>query len=142
MARIDFVVNSTLYNYGLIFSYGWANDYWTAYNAAFVVFSVMVGFIYWFGSRKTTCDKKIVVALLVTINLLAIGGLQDVLYFTLWAGGLPPNNIVWWWSEWIAIFGTWNSWIQVTFTLTMIGISLFTWTLALHQKKKTCDYPL
>ena len=66
MSRIDYVVNSTLYNYGLEFSYGWANTYWVAYNTVFVIFSAMAGFIYWFGSEKTTCDKKVASALIVT----------------------------------------------------------------------------
>ena len=109
MSRIDFIINSVLYNYGLEFSYNWANTYWLTYNFTFVVFSAVAAFIYWLGSPKTSCDKKVVVALLVTINLLALGGLQDILYFVFWAGGLPVNNVVWWWSQWRGVFGTWNT---------------------------------
>jgi len=46
MARIDYVVNKVLYDFGLVFSYDWANMYWLAYQAAFWVFSAIVGFIY------------------------------------------------------------------------------------------------
>lgn len=89
MARIDYVVNSTLYDFGLVFSYDWANMYWLAYQGTFWVFSGIVAFIYWFGSRKTGCDKKVAAALFVSINLLALSGLQDILFFVLWDGGLP-----------------------------------------------------
>lgn len=136
MARIDFFINATLYDYGLIFSYDWAIPYWNSYYATFVVFSFILSFIYWFGSRKADHDKKVSIALFATINLLAIGGLQDVLYFTFWAGGLPPNNVVWWWSQWIGVFRTWNSLMQVAFTVTTIGISISIWALILQQKKK------
>ena len=142
MARIDYVVNSRLYDFGLVFSYDWANMYWLAFQGIFWVFSAMVAFIYWFGSRKTFCDKKVTAALFISINVLALGGLQDILYFVLWDGGLPANNVVWWWVPWAGVFGTWNSLMQVAFTVLAMGISLLTWALALRQKKKVCEYPL
>lgn len=141
MSRIDFIVNSVLYNYGLVFSYNWANTYWITYNFTFVVFSAMAGFVYWLGSSKTSCDKRVAVALFATINLLALGGLQDILYFTIWAGGLPVNSVVWWWSQWNGVFGTWNTLLQLELMFGMVGFSILAWGLALHQKK-TCKYPL
>jgi len=142
MSRIDFIINSVLYNYGLVFSYNWANTYWLTYNFTFVIFSGVAAFVYWLGSPKTSYDKKVVVALLVTINLLALGGLQDILYFVFWAGGLPVNNVVWWWSQWKGIFGTWNTLLQLELMFGTVAFSVLTWSLALHQKKKTCQYPL
>jgi len=138
MSRIDFIINSVLYDYGLVFSYNWANEYWLTYNFTFVVFSAMASYVYWLGSRKTSCDKKVVVALLVTINLLALGGLQDILYFSIWAGGLPVDSMVWWWSQWTGVFGTWNTFMQIELMFGMVGLSVLTWRLVLHQKKKTC----
>jgi hypothetical protein len=52
-----------------------------------------------------------------TVALLSIGGLQDILFFVLWGGGLPQNSVVWWWMPWAGIFGTWNSVLQVSLTL-------------------------
>jgi hypothetical protein len=95
----------------------------------------MASYVYWLGSQKTTQDKKVVAALLVTINLLALGGLQDILYFSIWAGGLPVNSVVWWWSLWKNIFGTWNTSLQLELMLGMAGFTILTWSLALHQKK-------
>ena len=140
MSRIDFIINSVLYNYDLEFSYNWANEYWLTYGFTFIVFSGMASYVYWLGSRKTAHDKKVVVALLVTINLLALCGLQDILYFSIWAGGLPVNSIVWWWSLWKNIFGTWNSLLQLRVDFGMAGFSILTLSLALQTKKKTYEY--
>ena len=142
MSRIDFIVNSVLYNYGLVFSYNWANTYWLTYNFTFFVFSAMAAFVYWLSSRNTSSDNRVVVALLVTINLLALGGLQDILYFLIWDGGLPANNVVWWWSQWKGAFGTWNTLLQLELMIGMLGVSILAWGLALYQKKENCEYPL
>jgi hypothetical protein len=52
MSRIDFIVNSTLYEYGLKFSYEWANDYRQTYNSIFYVFGIALGLIYWAASKR------------------------------------------------------------------------------------------
>jgi hypothetical protein len=130
MSRMDYVVNSTLYDYGLRFSYDWAGEYWVTYNAIFVAFALAVSCAYWFGSHKTRRDMKFSIALLVTIVLFTLGGLQDVMFFVLWGGGLPPSNVVWWWVPWTNLIGTWNSAIQVGFTTLMFGASICTWILA------------
>ena len=129
MSRMDYVVNSTLYNYGLRFSRGWADGYWITYNAIFVAFALGISCAYWFGSRKTRRDLKFSIALLTTIILFTIGGLQDIMFFVLWAGGLPPNNVVWWWAPLANIVGTWNSTIQVAFTSLMVCVSVCIWLI-------------
>jgi hypothetical protein len=133
MSRIDYIVHATLYQYGLQFSYDWANSYWFTYNALFVLFAVMAGVTYWLASNKTTRDLKLSLALLGTIVFLALGGLQDILYFTLWGGGLPPTSIVWWWVPWANILGTWNSQMQIGFTTIMSFVSIFTFSIAARK---------
>jgi hypothetical protein len=135
MSRIDFLVHSTLYNYGLVFSYEWANVYWLIYGLVFVAFSLVVAFVYYLGSQKKLANKKVALALFTSINVLSICGLQDVLFYVLWAGSLPPSNMVWWWSLWRLVFGTWNSQMQLTLTASAFGISLLSWAVALYQKK-------
>jgi hypothetical protein len=135
MSRIDYTVHSIMYNYGLRFSYDWANQYWIAYDATFVVFSLIVGYAYWFGSRKTKRDLKVAAALLLTINLLALGGLQDIMFFVLWSGGLPPSSVVWWWVPWTQIIGTWNSLTQVGLTTLAACLSSVTWMITLRRQK-------
>jgi hypothetical protein len=130
MSRIDFIVHNTLYNYGLVFSYEWANSYWLTYNALFIAFGIVVSITYWLASNKTRKDLKLSCALLGTITLLAIGGLQDILFFVLWGGGLPPISVVWWWVPWVSVMGTWNSQMQIALTTLMLCTSMFTWIIA------------
>jgi hypothetical protein len=135
MSRIDYVVNASLYNYGLRFSYDWARGYWATYSAIFVVFAVMMSYVYWLGSVKTRRDAKISISILVTIVLLMVGGLQDIMFFVFWAGGLPPTNVVWWWSPWTSLVGTWNSMIQISFMALMSCTSIFTCFLAVDGER-------
>ncbi len=130
MSRIDYIVHATLYEYGLQFSYDWANSYWFTYNTLFVLFAVMAGVTYWFASNRTYRALKLSLALFGTILFLAIGGLQDILYFTLWGGGLPPTSVVWWWVPWANILGTWNSLMQISFTIIMSITSILTYSIA------------
>lgn len=139
MSRIDYIVHATLYQYGLQFSYAWANSYWFTYNALFVLFAVMAGLTYWLASNKTMRDLKLSFALLGTIMFLALGGLQDILYFTLWGGGLPPTSVVWWWVPWNNILGTWNSSMQISFTIIMSFASIFTFRIATRTTNPLSD---
>jgi len=133
MSRMDFVVNSTLYSYGLRFSYSWAEGYWVTYNAIFVVFALTMSCAYWLGSHRTRRDTRFSIAILVTIVLLTIGGLQDVMFFALWSNGLPPSNVIWWWSPLTVLIGTWNSTLQIGFTTLMAGASVCTWIMAMKK---------
>lgn len=134
MAKLDFLVHSSLYNYGLVFSYEWANTYWLIYGIAFFAFSLMACFVYWASSPKTFHTKKVAACILLTINLLAIGGLQDLIYFAIWDGGLPTAGVEWWWSYWTYVFGTWNTPMQITLTSIMIAISIVAWSFTLRAK--------
>ncbi|MFQ5758726.1 MAG: hypothetical protein ACE5IF_03530 [Candidatus Bathyarchaeia archaeon] len=125
MSRIDFIVHSTLYNYGLQFSYQWANEYWIAYCAVFFSFSLLIGFMYWLGSNKNKRDRKISLALTTTVNLLTIAGTADLMMFLLWAGRLPPENVIWWWTPWYQIFGVWTSSLQLAFATMIFLIMAF-----------------
>ena len=136
MSRIDYIVNGTLYSYGLKFSYRWANEYWITYNLVFVVFSAMVAFTYYVGSNKSVRDLKISSALFATVCLLALGGLQDVLFFVLWGGGLPANSVVWWWMPWVSVVGTWNSLMQVAFVALTACVSASMWVVILRSRSQ------
>jgi hypothetical protein len=135
MSKIDFIVHSTLYEYGLIFSYDWANMYWLIYSLVFFAFGLMMAFCYYVGSQKTFQNKKIAIALFASINVLALCGFQDVLFFVLWSGSLPPGTLVWWWSMWTYVFGTWNTQMQVTLTSLGFALIMATWILAYYKKK-------
>ena len=129
MSRIDFIVHATLYDHGLRFSYDWASEYWMIYTVTFVVFSAATSLMYWLGSAKTARDLRFSLALLATVNILMIGGLQDIMFYILWYGGLPANNIVWWWVPWSHILGTWTSTTQVILASIALMTTGLLWKL-------------
>jgi len=96
------------------------------------VFSVVVGFVYWLGSNKSRKDAEISLCLFLSVYLLFLGGLEDVLWFVFWGGGLPSCDVVWWWMPWFGIFGFWNSAAQL-FLLGVVSVvvGLF-WVLVLR----------
>ena len=127
LSRIDFIVHRDLYRYGLQFSYEWANEYWITYFASYAYFSMVIGFIYWLASNRTRNDLKISVGLIATVTLLQIGGLADIIFFSLWAKGLPPDSVMWWWMPWYQIFGVWTSSIQIAFMMLMSLAVMIMW---------------
>jgi hypothetical protein len=42
LLEIDKLVNSTLYNYGLVFSYDWAQPYWLMFRVSLVLIVVAI----------------------------------------------------------------------------------------------------
>jgi hypothetical protein len=133
MSRIDFIVHGVLYSYNLRFSYEWANEYWIIYGSLFVLFSVVMALMYWWSSNKTSRDAKISMGLFATINLLVIGGLEDLMLYVFWANGLPPNNVVWWWIPLCGLLGTWNSSMQVAFFALSCSILVSLWFYVLRK---------
>jgi hypothetical protein len=133
MSRMDFIVHGILYRYGLQFSYEWANEYWAIYVFSFTFFSVVMGLMYWLGSDRTLKDLKISLGLFATVNILMIGGLQDLMFFTFWTNGLPPDNVVWWWSPFSQFFGTWNSSMQITITILACFVTVPLWMCVLRK---------
>jgi len=134
MSRIDFIVHGTLYDYGLHFSYDWALEYWVLYPAAFVIFALAAGFMFWLGSGKTPRDLKFSAAIAATVIILMIGGLQDLMFFVLWAGGLPPAEVVWWWNPWRHILGSWSSGSQIASSLLALIATALLWKQTLRER--------
>ena len=139
MSRMDFIVHNLLYSYGLRFSYEWANVYWATYSSLFVVFSMIMGATYWLASNRNAKDKRVSLAIIATVNVLVIGGLQDIMFFVFWSGGLPPNNIVWWWVPWNSLFGTWNSFKQVIAAGVSVLITAVLWMQIVGARTHVLD---
>lgn len=127
MAGLDFVVHGVLYDYGLCFSYDWAVFYWWVFGCAFFVFGVVVGFVYWSGSGRSRRDGVFGFGLFLSVYLLSIGGLVDVLWFVLWGGGLPGDDVVWWWMPWFRLFGFWNTGLQLVLLGSVCLVVVLFW---------------
>lgn len=126
MSCLDFIVHGVLYGYGLRFSYDWAVFYWWIFGGVFLVFSVVVGFAYWLGSGKSGRDVKVGFGLSLTVCLLFSGGLADVLWFLFWRGGLPNDDVVWWWMPGFRVLGFWNSSVQLfLLSVAIVAVMLF-----------------
>lgn len=135
MAGLDFVVHGVLYGFGLCFSYDWAVFYWRVFGCVFFVFGVVVGFVYWFGSGRSRKDVVVGLGLFLSVFLLSVGGLVDVLWFVLWGGGLPSDDVVWWWMPWFRLFGFWNTGLQlVLLGMTFLVVGLI-WTVIFCSQK-------
>ncbi len=129
MSKMDFIVHRTLYNHGLVFSYEWALEYWAIYVSIFVAFSVMISSIYWLGSNKSSKDLEFSIGTFASVNLLMIGGLQDIMFFIFWADGLPLTGVTWWWSPWVYVFGTWNTTMQIALALASTCVVIVLWVI-------------
>jgi len=127
LSRLDLIVNQNLYHYGLQFSYEWANEYWITYFASYAYFSIVIAFIYWLASNKTRNDLKVSIGLATTVNLLHMGGLADIIFFSLWARGLPPDSVMWWWMPRYQIFGVWTNSMQIALLTFMSLTTTFMW---------------
>lgn len=63
MLRLDWIVNNLLYNYGLKFSYDWANPYWFILRLSILCLGIIAAvalillFISWKAERKYTSAK-------------------------------------------------------------------------------------
>lgn len=132
MAGLDFVVHKVLYGFGLCFSYDWAVFYWAVFGCVFFVFSVVVGFVYWFGSGKSRRDVGVSFCLFLSVFLFFVGGLVDVFWFVFWDGGLPGGDVVWWWMPWCAVFGFWNSVLQLVLLGGVFVVVGLVWVVVLR----------
>ncbi|MEM0120844.1 MAG: hypothetical protein QW688_05325 [Thermoprotei archaeon] len=127
MSGLDFVVHRVLYGYGLMFDYDWAVFYWSIYASVFFAFGVIVGFVYWLGSNRSFVDVKVSFGLFLTVCLLFLGGLADVLWFAIWGGGLPGDDVVWWWTLWYRFLGFWNSFAQLALLFGVFVVVVLFW---------------
>jgi hypothetical protein len=133
LSRLDFIVHGDLYNYGLQFSLEWAGNYWVTYSAAYLYFAIVMGSVYWLASKRRREDLKTSLGLSMTVIFLQLGGLQDIFFFCLWGGGLPPNGVIWWWMPWYQILGVWNTSMQVSLMAGMTLIAVIMWGAILYS---------
>jgi hypothetical protein len=98
----------------------------------FFVFGGVAGFVYWLGSNRSRRDVGISLGLFLSVCLLLFGGLADVLWFVFWGGGLPGDDVVWWWSPWYRIFGYWNDYCQLVLLFGVFMVVVLFWVFVLR----------
>jgi hypothetical protein len=103
--RIDFLVNSSLYRYGLIFSENWYAEYTSLYALCYQLLILSL-FVY---SRN--------LKLLALMEVFALTSTQDLFYFGLWQGSFPTTD--WSWTPFYTILGSWTTANQILLSVSM-----------------------
>ena len=106
LAILDHIVNATLYEFGLIFSWEWFSAYGLCMFMIWVFAGLRSGFLYYFNSAEP--DKlKTSIALVVTDIAIWAGGFLDFIWFLI-DGKLPAPDRVWWWMPQAQLIPNYN----------------------------------
>ena len=85
LTRIDFLINYTLYGYGLQFSQSWYFQYTFLYELLYQL--VIVVMLFYSGN----------LFFVLIAETFVISSAQDLVYFGVWQGSFPPGRWVWLW---------------------------------------------
>jgi hypothetical protein len=96
LTKLDHIINSTLYGYGLKFSTDW---YWQYSVVYFVLLQGVVVLLYVFARRRE---------ILLLCEAFVLSGTQDFIYFGVWNGGVFPEG-QWNWTPYYWMFGSWTT---------------------------------
>jgi len=107
LTRLDFLINSILYNFGLIFSEGWYQEYTVLY---FLAYQLIV-----FILLAYTRNLK----LFAFFQVFVLTSTQDLVYFGLWEGSFPTRE--WVWIVYYRIFGFWNTTSQILLSISSLS---------------------
>ena len=127
--RIDFFVNSSLYNFGLQFNENWYGEYTTLYTLCYQLLILSL-FVY-------TRNLKF----FAFMETFVLTSTQDLVYFGLWQGAFPQSE--WSWMPFYRIFGTWTTVNQIllSFSANLI-VTLFTNLLPLIKQRQSVSTKL
>ncbi len=117
--RIDYLVNSDLYRYGLKFNDGWFGTYSLLYR---LLYQLMIVFVYLLTRRWR---------LVVVLEAFVLSSGQDLVYFIVWGQGNFPTGD-WTWMPWYKWFGHWTTEMQIGWTVVAVAASLIL-TKLLHR---------
>jgi len=120
LTKLDHIVNSTLYGFGLQFSMDW---YWQYSVAYLFLLQGLVLLAYLFSRSRE---------LLLFAEAFVLSGTQDLVYFGIWNGGDFPSG-QWSWTPYFQLFGSWTNLHQVLLSAAcLMGASL---VIFLHLRK-------
>lgn len=125
LTAIDFIVHNILYDFGLRFSYEWADPYWVALAMSFFVIAGLVTVVYWISD---TPKKSTATLLFFTVFGTYVAGLLDVLFWVLFDRSIPSGVL--WWSPWHRIFGiNWMAQHQLALLCVVTDLLAGGWAL-------------
>lgn len=103
LTKLDFLVNKTLYEYGLQFSYGWYQEYALQYALSYQLILLLL--YLWIRDWK----------LVFVLEGFVLSAGQDLIFFAVWNRGFPESQ--WTWIIFHRIFGFWNTTTQILLTV-------------------------
>lgn len=107
LTRLDFLINSILYNFGLTFSEAWYQEYFVLYFLAYQ----LVVFILLAYTRN--------LKLFAFFQVFVLTSTQDLVYFGLWEGSFPAHE--WVWIVYHRVFGFWNTASQILLSISSLS---------------------
>ena len=143
---LDFIGNRTMFEHGLVFSWTWFIPWAIGLHITVAGTSISNAIIYWWARGATKRSRVTAFLIGLTSYWQLIAGNEDFIWFTVFDGGLPPLNKVWWWmpQDWIVkwINPAWNwttacelVWIAI-FNLILISfwVLWYRWIKTKNQK--------
>ena len=110
--RLDFLINNSLYDYGLRFDEAWYLPYSILYGLSYQCLILLL--VFYAKSLK----------FFVFAEVFVLTSSQDLVYFGLWQNGFPSHE--WAWSPFFSIFGSWTTTHQfvLSFSALMLASAL------------------
>jgi hypothetical protein len=127
LTKLDHIVNSTFYSYGLKFSMDW---YWQYSVVYFILNQCVAVGAYYFARRRE---------LLIMAEAFVLSGTQDLVYFGVWNGGVFPHG-QWSWTPYFWLAGCWTTAHQVALSVSSLVVAgcivAILWWRAGYVKKR------
>lgn len=128
---LDFIGNHEMFKHGLKFSWDWFIPWAIGLHITVGGTSIANSILYWFARGGTKRSRITAFLIGLTSYWQLISGNEDLIWFAVFNGGIPPLNKVWWWMpqdfvmQWLNL-GRWTTlhelcWI-VVFNLILIGL--------------------
>ena len=109
--RVDYLINSDLYNFGLQYDDRWHETLQIPYSAMFQL-TLLLLLLY---SRS--------IRLWVVLEAFILSSGHDLLYYAVWNHGIfPAGN--WTWMGTYIIFGKWTTAMQIIYTCLAVSVAI------------------
>ena len=119
LTRLDFLIHETLpARHAPGFTLAWYNEYLLIYGVLFQI--CVIALSYW--SRSW--------GFLVAAEAFILSSTQDLFFYGVWGGGLPPLSMQWTWVGHYDLLGYWNVATQIILStlvnlLVVIGLFIY-----------------
>lgn len=122
LTLIDFIVVGWLGEFGLQWSDIWAMPYWITLALIYVSITFLVTWHYYMATDNLKNSVKYGAVVFFSL----IGAFLDWIWF-LYAMSVYPMDAQWTWMWQYMVFGWWNGWAQVVWSLLMLVVLIVVW---------------